>query len=126
MIGKYSMMNMLKTYGNNKPLIDAYLFGSSVERLNDDDENDSKVDGLTIGIFISLFVISFAVWIWALIVTMKYWESLPQWALVLAVIGLVTGFGGPVMTLIVVYMTKGSVKGKSSKGSKSLMYKSRR
>jgi hypothetical protein len=50
--------------------------------------------------------INMAIWIWALVWTMKYWKVLPGWAQALSIIGLLGVVGGPIMTLIVVYIGK--------------------
>ena len=52
-------------------------------------------------VFASLVLI--ALWIWGLVITIKYWNEIPLWAKILAIIGLVTGFG-PLLTIIVVYV----------------------
>lgn len=44
-----------------------------------------------------------ALWIWGLAITIKYWNEIPLWAQIFAIIGLVTGFG-PLLTIIVVYV----------------------
>jgi hypothetical protein len=54
-----------------------------------------------------LFVVIIALWVWAIVVLIKNWKQLPPWAKTLGVIGLVPGLpGGPIMTLIVVYIGK--------------------
>ena len=116
MYGKYSVFNMMKLYRDNKPVIHAYLKGQSVEGFSktkdDDDEDNLESTGAFaafggIAVFLVIMAINMAIWIWALIWTMKYWKVLPSWAQVLAVLGLL-GFvgGGAIMTLIVVYVGK--------------------
>lgn len=118
MYGKYSVFNMMKLYRDNKPVIHAYLKGQSVEGFSktkdDDDEDNLESTGAFaafggIAVFLVIMAINMAIWIWALIWTMKYWKVLPSWAQVLAVLGLL-GFvgGGAIMTLIVVYIGKNS------------------
>jgi hypothetical protein len=116
MIGTYSLLNLMKEYKDNKPIIDAYISGSSIEGMHD----DMRFLGLTVGVFVTMFIISLLVWIWAIVVTMKYWKQLPSWAQILAVIGLLSGIGGPLMTLVVVYI------GKESGISKKISAKSSR
>ena len=115
MYGKYSVFNMMKLYRDNKPVIHAYLKGQSVEGYNhnDDDDHHHKKKGEFaafggVGMFLVIMTISMAIWIWALIWTMKYWKILPAWAQALAIIGLIGIVGGPIMTLIVVYIGKNS------------------
>lgn len=125
MYGKYSVFNMMKLYRDNKPVIHAYLKGQSVEgytdHTNDDDADAAASAGAFaafggIAVFLVLMAISMAIWIWALVWTMKYWKVLPGWAQVLAVIGLLGLVGGPIMTLIVVYIGKNA--NGAEKGSK--------
>ncbi len=110
MYGKYSIFNMMKEVREKQPLIEAYLKGQSIEGYDDGSGSDTKVNtdllGMGIGMGLLFFAISFSIWIWAIVVTVKYWKQLPTWARVLAVIGLITGVGGPIMTLIVVYIGK--------------------
>jgi|688.fasta_scaffold541253_2 hypothetical protein len=119
MYGKYSVFNMMKLYRDNKPVIHAYLKGQSVEGYSHlNHTNDSDADAAVsagafaafggIAIFLVLMAINMAIWIWALIWTMKYWKVLPGWAQALSVIGLLGVVGGPIMTLIVVYIGKNS------------------
>ena len=114
MYGKYSVFNMMKLYRENKPVINAYLKGQSVEGFskNHDDEDGAAVGAFAafggIAIFLVIMAISMVIWIWALIWTMKYWKVLPGWAQALSVIGLLCFVGGPIMTLIVVYIGKNS------------------
>jgi hypothetical protein len=120
MYGKYSVFNMMKLYRDNKPIIHAYLKGQSVEGYNhhhhdddDDDHHHHKKKGEFaafggVGMFLIIMTISMVIWIWALICTMKNWTILPDWAKVLAIIGLIGIVGGPIMTIIVVYIVKNS------------------
>jgi hypothetical protein len=84
--------------------------GQSIEGYDDGSGSDTKVNtellGMSIGMGILFFVIALIIWIWAIVVTVKYWKQLPTWSRVLSVIGLVTGVGGPFMNLIVVYIGK--------------------
>jgi hypothetical protein len=114
MYGKYSVFNMMKLYRDNKPVIHAYLKGQSVEgykHANDNDADAAVSAGAFaafggIAVFLVLMAINMAIWIWALVWTMKYWKVLPGWAQALSIIGLLGVVGGPIMTLIVVYIGK--------------------
>jgi hypothetical protein len=115
MYGKYSVFNMMKLYRDNKPVIHAYLKGQSVEGYRSDSDNtdDAASAGAFaafggIAVFLVLMAINMAIWIWALVWTMQYWKVLPGWAQALSVIGLLGFVGGPIMTLIVVYIGKNS------------------
>ena len=81
-----------------------------------DSDNGSLLGGLLI-IGLLLFL-TIGIWIWGLVVLIKYWRHLPSWAQVLGVIGLLPILPlGPVITLICVYVTKG--QGGKGSGSSS-------
>ena len=103
MYGKYSLPNMIKAYNENKDLIHAHLNGLSIEKYGND---FSGILGLGIGTFILLFIISLAIWIWAVVVLIKYWSKMPLWAAIIGLLAIFTGVGGPILTLILVYATK--------------------
>lgn len=115
MLDKFSVKNILTAWQDNKPLIDAYLKNQSVEgfRMNassDGGATAGKILGFGVGVFLIVAVVIIALWFWALYVTIKFWSSLPTWARVIAVIGLFFGWTygiGTVITLIVVYASKG-------------------
>lgn len=112
MYGKYSLDNMLHICKENKELIGAYLKGQSVEGYTDDDDEHHSTHistfdafgGLTV--FLVILLINLLIWIWALIITIKYFKVLPQWAQIVSVLGLVCPAVGPIVTLIVVYVAK--------------------
>ena len=93
----------LKAYQQNKETITAYFKNQSLEGYDDDALGWT---GATITVFLVLGLISFVIWIWAIVVTVKYWNVLPSWAKVLAIIGLLPIPVGPILTLIVVYIGK--------------------
>ena len=101
----------LKAYQQNKETITAYFKNQSLEGLtlkgDDGDLKDALAwTGATVTVFLIYGLISFVIWIWAIVVTIKYWNALPSWAKVLAIIGLFPIPGGPILTLIVVYIGK--------------------
>lgn len=120
----YSLASLLNEYSKNKEMIHAYLQNKTVEGYkDDDDDNNVAYVGVGIGLFVMLVVISLIVWIWAIVVTIKYWKVLPDWARVVAILGLIPVIpGGPIVSLIVVYITKGSRHG----GRRSRRAKKRR
>jgi hypothetical protein len=76
-----------------------------------EDDSSSLTDSPTAAqlLFMSLiFFIGFIIWAWALVAIINYWSILPGWAKVLGILGFFTGVGGPIMTLIVVYIVKSS------------------
>jgi hypothetical protein len=64
----------------------------------------------TTGIIVLALVILFliiGIWVWAVVVTIKYWDSINVGARVIAIIGLLPFIPlGPVITLIAVYVSK--------------------
>lgn len=117
MLGKYSIFNMLKEAQEKRHIIEAYIRGDTVECYTDDDDSSGEgkaLFGFSIGLGLMILLTSLAIFVWAVVVTIKYWNQLPQWSKVLAIVGLVTGIGGPVMTLIVVYVGKGEGKSMSA------------
>jgi len=108
----HSLYNYIKEYENNKHLIKAYLTNQLIENYGDDNGDDNgnntgSIMGFSIGIFIFILLASLAIWIWAVIVLVKYWKMLPDWGKVLGLIGVLPVLpGGPIMTLIVVYVGK--------------------
>lgn len=62
-------------------------------------------------VFLIALIIGTAIWIWALVVLIKYAKVIPTWALVVGIIFMVLP-PGPLVTLIVVYVTKSAKKDK--------------
>ena len=102
---QFTLVHFLNEYQQNREVIEAYLNGDTVEGFTDS-VNVTSVSSLPIGTFIAIFAVLLAIWIWALVVTIQFWNFIPTWAKVIALIGLFTGVGGPVLTLIVVYASK--------------------
>ena len=110
MFGKYSFLNMLKVYKDNHVLINAKLQGKTIEGYTGTDDEIMDLKGLgmiTFSFFMFLFLITGIIYIWAVVITVKYWKDLSDIARVFAILGLF-GLGGPVVTIIIVYVSKGS------------------
>jgi hypothetical protein len=98
--GNHNIFNLIKEVNKNKHLIEAKLKGQSVEGYNTDPFGFfSTTWGITI------VIIAIVLWIWALIITIQFFSEIPIWAQILAILGLL-GFGGPILTIIVVYIGK--------------------
>jgi hypothetical protein len=117
MEGKYSFFNMLKIYRDNRDEITAYFKGQPVEGFQNDTHNNdhhhdnhNKNDTFAafggIALFMVFLLIAAGIWIWALVVTVKYWKILPVWAQIISVIGLLPTGVGPIISLVVVYIGK--------------------
>lgn len=84
------------------------------ENYGDDNGSSSSGNKKTaiaiIIVFLLLIIVMFAVWIWALVAIVKYWHYMPTWARAIGVIGLLPFVPiGCVVTLVLVYATKGKV-----------------
>ena len=100
----YSLFNLLKAYKENKTLCDAYLNRQSIEGMNDDSKT---VLGLGLGIFLTILLVSVVLFIIALVLLIKDWNQIPEWAKVVGIIGILF-FGplGSIATIIIVMITK--------------------
>lgn len=122
-IGDHNIFKTLQFARDNKEEIYAYIQNKSYEGYDDtvdwnwgqgqsniDKENLKEagdIAGTTIAFIILVIITSIGLWIWALVVTIKYFDVLPAWAKVLSVLGLIGPVGGPILTLIAVYAGKG-------------------
>ena len=115
---------LVKYVKNNKDLFQAGIKNQNVEYFKVNlKKPKSKVtaDGLdetevvdvdlatSVGfMFLMLFILLIAtiMWTWALVALIKYWNLLPTAVQAIGVICLITGFGGPLVTLILVYVFK--------------------
>jgi uncharacterized protein YqhQ len=114
----YSLASLLQEYSKNKEIIHAYMQNKTVEGYEDSD-SDTTVAYIGVGVFIAILIVSLIIWIWALVVTIKYWDHLPAWARVVSVLGLIPIIpGGPIVTLVVVYIARGSSRGRRGKKSR--------
>jgi len=128
----YSITELLNAYKENKPMIEAYMRGDESYEGFTVDINGApqQVDtsgfgailGVGIGIFIVLIIVTIALFIWALVVLIKFREYLETWAIIVGSIGLVSAFvpgygiAGPIITLLVVYLSKSDKKIKKTEG----------
>ncbi len=105
MESKYTIANLAKEFRENKSLIEAYFKRQSVECYGD---GNSTIMGIGVAAFMIVFIIGLAIWIWAVVSLVKYWKVLPDWARIVGLISLfpILPIGGPIVTLIVVYIAK--------------------
>lgn len=100
---KYSLYDYIKEYKTHKEEIDAVIFNKSIERYND----GNSILGMSMGIFISAFLLSIAIWIAGLVLTIKHWKNLPPWAQIICVLGLLPIMpGGPIVTIVIALLAK--------------------
>ena len=93
--GKYNIFNTLNELKKNRPLVESYLKGDVVEGFHTTkDVSPDGMMGMGIGLWLSIVVVAIGLWVWAVVVTVKYFNVLPVWAQILAVLGLL-GFGRP-------------------------------
>jgi len=84
----------------------------SVREGFDDDDGAATAIGISTSIVVVALLINLALWIWALVITIKYWKMLPEWAQIFAVLGLLPVLPfGPIVTLVVVYVGKAAKSG---------------
>ena len=118
MLLKYSLFELLKEHNKNKKSIHAKLKGETIEGYTDSGDT-AKILGLSVIPFLIVLLISLVIWIWALVATVKYWNQLPEWAKVISILGILPILpGGPIVTLVVVYIAKGGEKGSRMCGRK--------
>ena len=118
---------LVKYVKNNKDLFQAAIKNQNVEHFNvnlkkskttTDGVDGSAVEDVDLAasvgfMFLMLFILLIAtiIWAWALVALIKYWNLLPTAVQAIGVICLITGFGGPLVTLILVYVFKGKGNG---------------
>ena len=106
----YSLPEIITMYRNNKHLIEAALKKQPIEGFVKirDANGDAVTTSVGFGIFIViLLLLSLFIWIWALMVLIRYWDILPDWAKIVGLLSILGVLGGPIVTLIVVYVVKG-------------------
>ena len=98
---KYSVYNMCKTYHENKSLVDAYIQNKSIEGYE-----DVKLLGVGIAIFVIFLLLGLVIWIWAIVILIKNWNVMPDWAKILGVIFVTPIMPIPIATLLIAYLAK--------------------
>lgn len=112
---RYSLLNLIKSYIDNKELIHAKLSNKSIECYstddNDNDKKNAKILGFAFAEFMLILLFSLILFIYALILLITNWNKLQDWAKVLGILGLILFVGpfGPVLTIIVVFLGKTNI-----------------
>ena len=104
----------MKIFKENKSEIYALSQGESVEHDSNDPAPWAAYGGL--GVFLVLFLLSFIVFVWAVVALVQNWKFLPTWAQVISILALMGPLGGPVVSLIVVYVARTNKGGGRSGG----------
>lgn len=94
---KYSFPNLVKAFAQHKQ--------SKKEGFNET-STESRIMGISYGIFILLLVISAAMWITALVLLIKNINQMPTWAVIFAILFLLSFAGGPIITIILTSVKK--------------------
>jgi len=122
------LLKVSKFIKNNKHLIESKIKNQTIEHYTPSATpgiDEKVIEEITAGILIVwmiAFVIALILWVWALIAIIKYWNVLPTWAKVLGLICILTPIGGPIFTLIIVYMGKESGNGSGNGSNISRFY----
>jgi hypothetical protein len=103
MDSKYNIFNICKEFKENRHLIVAHFKGQTVEGMSND---DTTILGMGVMAFVIFAIIALVIWFWAIYELYKNWAMLPDWAKVVGLVALLGPLGGPVVTLIVVYIAK--------------------
>lgn len=112
-IENLNIINIIKGWNDNKEFINDYM--KNKEGFNKENR-DVTILGLSIGVFIIIFLLSIVLLFFSIYLLAVNWNNLPDWA---KVIGLLSIFFFPLITIIVVliakqeYIRKPSVRFKS-------------
>jgi hypothetical protein len=104
-----SPTSILQTYNDHKDVINAHLAGTA------DPVQVARVQqflGMGIALFVAIAIAALLLWGGAIYVLYSNWATLPDWARVVGVLGVLPLPVpiGPIGTIIVVLITKGSRK----------------
>jgi uncharacterized membrane protein YhaH (DUF805 family) len=103
----FSLLQLLQAYARNKDLIQANIRGLPIE--HNSDKDDKTILGMSVAVFVVLFIFSLVIWLWLLVLTIERWHRLPSWAQILAVLCLLPVIPmGPVIGLVTVYIASDS------------------
>lgn len=108
---KFFLPTFIKAYRDNKVEIGRYITSRKEGYLNGYpdtyrdslDSDDKKIIGMSIGLFLSLFLLNLTIFIVALIILAKNWKKLPTFVQVICIIML---FFAPLITLVLALLIK--------------------
>lgn len=81
-------------------IIGKYSLKNIYERYHDPDQRNALTDEWTI------LLLYFLIWVSALLLLIYYWSQLELWAQIIGILGLLTSTGGPLITLLAVWLGK--------------------
>jgi chromate transport protein ChrA len=61
--------------------------------------------GMSLAVFAIIFVLSLAIWLWALFLLIKRSKTMPTWAVITSIVGMLFFAGGPIVTIVLCYAT---------------------
>jgi hypothetical protein len=79
-------------------IVGKYSLKNLYERYHDPEQYDVLRDEW------AMLVIYFVIWLSALLLLIYYWSRLELWARVIGLLGLLTSFGGPLITLLAIWL----------------------
>jgi hypothetical protein len=130
-----SLIKTLNYIKDNKEIFQSALKGETIEHFkrkrkikaqSDEQSEEETGEEIVTGVSITIIVIvilAIIIWVWAIYALILYWKILPEWAKIISLICILVPYmGGPVIALIIIYISKGQKTLTSSFGN----YKSSR
>jgi ABC-type transport system involved in cytochrome bd biosynthesis fused ATPase/permease subunit len=84
----YSLYTLLNAYNENKEFIEDYI--KNREKYDNGEKEGKHILNLTVSIFLLVFLITIILWIVGLVMLILQGKEMPTWAIVLAVIFLIS------------------------------------
>lgn len=116
----YNIYDILNLYKENKHIIDSYINNNQIEGFNNEkDNNIIEADITMIIIIIIIGILSFVLWIWALVLTIVRWNKLTKYRKIICIVFLLltwstipvlTPFLSPIIVLITIYTNESKNK----------------
>ena len=116
----YNIYDILNLYKENKHIIDSYINNNQIEGFNNEkDNNIIEADITMIIIIIIIGILSFVLWIWALVLTIVRWNKLTKYSKIICIVFLLltwstipvlTPFLSPIIVLITIYTNESKNK----------------
>ena len=94
-----SVVHLMNNYNEHKELVDSYMSGQRTEMMN-----DTKIIGLSVATFSVILITVLIIWVSALYLIIREWDSIPTWVRVVSIIDIV--FGGGFFAIIFILLTK--------------------